>query len=353
MNKSLHRWADARETIPASFQAAFNQTLNSLQEEQPVKKNIARTALLAALITALLLGTAYAVMNAAGLMDTYHTTPLAGTKKYIQTDFDQIAYENDLYTVRVVEALTDGVTARIMFEYAAKDKDALVVSEIEDDECTIDIGPAHTKKRVYEWAKDASRVIRISLPGIKELEEDGTMGSDTHVSPNVMRVWWEFPAPKEKDALLTATDGYEASPGEWVIDGEWQFRLKNTMDQTRVVKVDKLDSGILHLTDMTITFTPIYTYVDYTMRVDGIDAVQAAHGVVYGDFYDAEGNPIKSGGGHGSDMDENGTAIYRELLQPVEEIPERFKLKYTRRFEIDEEENLGPEMSDWIDIPLK
>ncbi len=366
MNKQkVHCWADAREDVPASFQASLDRTLNGLKEEKPMKRKLSGAVLIAALITALVLGTAYAVVNYQGILDTYHTKPLDGAENYIQNNFEGIVYENDWYTVKVREALTDGITARIMMEYTAKDEKTFLIDEAEDDECGIQIGDDETIKPIAEWRKGYEHVVCIGLPKFVDVEMDGSFGSELHVSANQMLIWWEFEV-KSSDAMnapLGASEAWCVDGGKWqhetcIPQGDtcrfepaWFVTLKNSVSGNRTVEINKLDKGILHLTNVRFTFTPIYTYVDYTLRVDGLDQAKAAHAVCYTDFCDMNGEMLVSGNGHSTMVAEDGTAVYHDQFSAMTDIPEKLTLQYQQINE-DEDGNQLDKIDEVIDIPL-
>lgn len=363
MNKQkVHRWADARVETPASFQTSIDRTLKSLKEEKPMKKNVVRTILLAALIVALLLGTAYAVVSFTGILDTYHTKPLDGTEAFVQNDFGGAVYENEWYSVRVREALTDGITARVMLEYTAKDANALLVAETEDEDVAFEIDGA--LKRFNEWAKGRSHVVCVGLPNFLGIDANGSFGNEEHISPTQLLVWYEFKTGDALNAPLGVSEAWRVDGGEWQFETQipegdtcryeaaWFITLKNAVCDIRTVKLESAEAGILHLSNITFTFSPIYTYADYTLRVDGLDAVKAAHATHYADFYAMDGTQVTSGGGYGALADENGAYVYHEQLEAMTDIPKELTLKYTQ---INEDEN-GSKLNTIeaaVDIPLR
>ena len=183
---------------------------------------------------------------------------------------------------------------------------------------------------------------------------DGGFSNSEHVSANVLRTWLEFAAPEDVSTPLTVSGGYLADGGEWQeLETGWPFTLKNVMNERRIVTVQPQDEGILHLSNMTFTFTPLYTYADYTLRVDGLDPVIAAHSVSYADFCGADGAAIVSGGGYGTLVDENGAVTYHDQLAAMADIPEKLVLKYTQ-IPTDENDNITEgEINASIDIPLQ
>lgn len=323
---TVHHWADAKVQPPEAFADTYCRTLNRLEEKPKVKKAVSRTVLLAAAIAVLLAGTAYAIVRTT-LQDTYNTKILTAAQEYIQTNFPTVSYENYWYSVHVSEALSDGVTARVLLEYRAKDENTLLLTETEDDDLAFTIdGVTQT---VAAWRSESAHTVRVGLPcfTVNGTEIDESYGDDTHVSKSVLRIWEEFDVPADREITISCREGYSADDGEWQSKADaWSFTLTNTMDAVQTVEFAELRQGDVQVRNLKLTFSPIYTYADYEIR-----AVSDQSGATYGNaetFLNTDGSEMNVSSGSTGLPDADGWQTVHARMDAMEGIPRVLYLRY-------------------------
>lgn len=120
-----HDWQQVYGNAPGSFRADLLKDLNSLEEEQNMKKRykISTAIALAAVLTLLMAGAAFASAQF-GLLEHFGNyadpiTPLDGAENLIVTNLG--AAENDYIRVEVEEAMFDGRNAQFQLRISPKD----------------------------------------------------------------------------------------------------------------------------------------------------------------------------------------------------------------------------------------
>jgi hypothetical protein len=108
----------AFEKMPESFHACMESALLKCKEDVPMKRFTLRTALIAALILALLAGTAFAIATHYSVKDYYRNSSEAFQKNITLIDKN---YESEYFSMYVTDAVFDGKSISIAMDIQPKE----------------------------------------------------------------------------------------------------------------------------------------------------------------------------------------------------------------------------------------
>ncbi len=164
---------------PQAFQDAVQSTLDTIKEEQPMKRFTVRTALIAALVLALMAGMALAIAGELGVLGVIEKTiPLPKeAKEQIQTRFTQSGGDAPDITLRVRDAVSDGKTLFVAVEAKAKNPDDVLLTQMDasdllDSRTIYDMTPPGSAARPdFSAIRGDQRVLTLAPHNIKILPE--------------------------------------------------------------------------------------------------------------------------------------------------------------------------------------
>lgn len=318
------QWQQAYEQAPASFMRRMDTTMKQLKEEEPMKKQLFRTASLALAALMILTCTAFA-LSATGVLDTFHPrfSPLPTAQNLIQTSFDQIGGDNDYFTLTVREALSDGYRMRTVYEYRAKSDDIFLYAL---DFCEDDLVSIDGQQFTYQQLAEGKTCVEVGMPYLAATQqEDGSNPVDgisdfsdfLYESPTVLIVWEEKSAIAAQD-VQQYTYRYVAQGKEAQSD-TLSFRIVNAANVQRYTILPCEGEHFACLGGQLI-LSPLYTYT--------IADVQLKESIENIDFWlcDGEGNRYDASSGGASLPDAQGITTFSVASTAMETLPAQLQL---------------------------
>ena len=132
---SPERWQELYGQVPQDFSALVEKALRKTREGPKMKRFTLRTALVLLICLVLLTGIALAaagVFSTKNSLDMYTSAPADGKGVELQTDLHQTGGDFPDLTVKVRDAVYDGVTAYVTVEYKLKDPEKNMILDVID-----------------------------------------------------------------------------------------------------------------------------------------------------------------------------------------------------------------------------
>jgi len=217
-------WRRAFGETPGPVAARIADTLRNLEEEKPVRKMSFRVVLIAAIITLLLVGTAFAVANEMGLLDASFFGLFSSlTEDDVIQIADQPSAETDLVRYTVTEAAVNDNTLVVAVRVELLDPDKYLFWE-ERDKLADYLEPGSFKGSSFATLGDL-----IDASGRKLV---GAMMSDVRVNDSPLYDPWESKS-STSDYFVRDEDGAFMMVTRWQFDqsitplhGDLEINLK-------------------------------------------------------------------------------------------------------------------------------
>lgn len=171
-------------TMPPEDEERMRRTLSALEEEPPMRRKVTSTVALALVLVLLLAGVALAITRGYGVLDF-----LSGGKGIdaspiedrVQTEFAQAGGEMENVSVRVRDAVTDGITLLLTVELKAKDPEAVLMHSGDHSVLFLQAqgidarGDSGRDRNEPDWASfpEDQRYIYVDMPAMKR-NDDGS-----------------------------------------------------------------------------------------------------------------------------------------------------------------------------------
>lgn len=318
------QWQQAYEQAPASFMHRMDTTLKQLKEEEPMKKQLFRTACLALSALMILTCTAFA-LSATGVLDTFQPrfSPLPTAQNLIQTNFEQTGGDNEYFTLTVREALSDGYRMRTVYEFRAKSEDIFLYAL---DFCEDDVVSIDGQQFTYQQLAEGKKCVEVGLPTLPAAQQSSSdnpvecvsdYGDFLYESPDVLIVWEEKSAVSAQD-VQQYTYRYVAQGMEAQTDTV-SFRIVNAAN-VQTYTILPCEGERFACLGGQIILSPLYTYT--------IAEVQTKEALDTIDFWlcDGDENRYDASSGGITLPDEQGVCTYAASSTALETLPEKLQL---------------------------
>ncbi len=391
---SLERWQALYGPVTQDFNLMVQQTLKKTREAPVMKRFTLRTALVMLICLLLLTGIALAatgVFSTKDSLDMYTSAPSDGSGVDVQTDLHQTDGDFPDLTVKVRDAVFDGVTAYVTVEYRLKDpKKDMILSHWDTygwEYANIQRWPGYSQHPLSDPETDPRRKLVVydngaSVYGLYNhaiadtiYESDGVLvltwrirmdddqifdvgyswenntgiydGSKTaYYQETIENVFSKIASSEPLELLLISEcqewDGDVKTPGKKLYFCNAEITLKKGPAPVIRYSQAPVTQGEMTLTSANVTFTNLATYMDirrkYPMQYGTeSSANQLAYGLAF-DWLDKDGNVIPELGGSMSgpyDWETVGDTEY-EINQysafwpAVEQIPDIITLQARR-----------------------
>ena len=338
-------WQNAFGNAPEDFHLRLVETLDGLEEREMKKRYKFSTALVAAVLAALLATGAAFAASQLGIFKFYTNRadpilPLNGAEEMAVTNLGSV--ENDLVTMTVEEALYDGQGALVQIRYTPKDPENYALLS---DGLDIEKEGDHFISRTYY--EDGSMLVQMS--GRRDGRKDIVCGKNITITDEQGgEIWigsWDGEL-QEDGSIVIWGSGLAEQPlsgnatlnvkpstivcGEWIEEQKSRETERVEIDpltvpmptpeperHVRYAPVDGGESERFKVLSAEVSYTKLCAYLDVEYSYE--QAEDELMGITFR-VYGADGEPITLGSGSGSLGGD--TEHWSLEMQSFDEIPE-------------------------------
>lgn len=313
-------------SMPEIVKQRLSHTLDHLEEEKPMKKKVGASILTAVLILAALAGAAYAAARM-GVLDFIGYTnpwePLEGAQEMVMENVSRVNAPQSNVTISVREALFDGASAHLVYEFRGGDNDFLEFSgEMAEDKDDLTIGGA--TKTYQEWREQAERSWYAGSMRIAQQDASSDNSyMEVHEAPNVLIVYHDCSrvnAPDGKVEVALRVSDYrtgERSELNMALD------LNAPSEGKILMYPDTIRGERFAIRNVKLSFTPVASYVDLEIQTDRKDGAEYRWNLISG-----SGHIWQMVGGEYTE-DQDGFHRVTFTAQPFEQLPESLTIQWT------------------------